>query len=755
MTTTSTTWITGFSHPQQKLLKVAFIISAIVLALHSAAILLVPSEFPNKNDIHDVLMAIEGCICAVALLTVARRARHRSRRLGQVWTLIGLATAAYACGDVIWAILEVGFKQDPFPSLADIGYLLYYPLFAVGLLLFPHAPRERSERWKLSLDISIVAVAALLFYGTVLFRPMLQVNNDEVVDWLTQFVTFAYPSLDLMLLLVVMVLVSRQNDRAERRPLLLLGLSAVLLAVADTAFNYADLNDLYVDASSWIDVCYIAMYITAFWAGLWHAEHSTNPIGEVLDAHKFEQGKKHGLWWAHVLLPYLTIAITYVLLVREHQISLSMESGESLFWMMAGGTALVIGLALVRQLVVIFENTALSAQLSKVLDASRILTTPLALDTLPQLVANELREVMEFDQASLLLLGENNTALLTPLGTPLAEHGGPFSIATSVALTEWLHRQQTILIIDTEDTDNLENSINDVKTLQQQLLPSPSTLSISSAPDNSGVPIGSWLAAPLVINERVIGALAVGRRNKHFYSYPHARIMTIFAHQTAAAMENARLRQHQARAAVIAERGRLARDLHDSVSQAIFGITLGAHTALELADKQHGHLKNSLNYVLALADGALTEMRALIFELRPESLEHEGLVRALEQQVNSLCKRHSIQANIHAPNGEPPINIDRKEALYRITIEAMQNIIKHAQANTVTVSLSQYNTTVELDVQDNGRGFDAKQDFPGHFGLTSMRERAAQVDAEISIDSLPGNGTHIRVTMPMYGRQLN
>ncbi len=754
MTTTRMMWIAGFTHPKQKFLKAAFIISAVVLALHSAAILFVPSDFPNKNAFHDVLMAIEGGISAIALLTIARRARHRSRRLGQVWTLIGLATAAYACGDVIWAILEVGLKQDPFPSLADIGYLLYYPLFAIGLLLFPHAPRERAERWKLSLDISIVAVAALLFYGNVLFRPILQATGDEAVDGLTQFVTFAYPALDVMLLLVVMVLASRQNDRSERRSLLLLALSAVLLAVADTAFNYADLNDLYVDASSWIDVCYISMYITAFWAGLWHARHTTNPIGEVLDTRKFEPTQRRGLWWVHLLLPYLTIVITYVLLVREHQLSL--DTGESLFWFMALGTALVIVLALIRQLVVIFENATLSTQLSKVLDASRILTTPSDLDSLPQLIANELREVMEFDRASMLLLGESNTALLTPLEPHPTEHGVPHSIATSAVLLEWLNKQQAILVIDTDDTDAIQSGISDIKTLQQQLLPSASALPLAGPADNnSGIHVGSWLAAPLVINERVIGALAIGRRNKNYYSHPHARIMTIFAHQTAAAMENARLRQDQARAAVVAERGRLARDLHDSVSQAIFGITLGAHTALELADKQPGHLKNSLNYVLSLADGALTEMRALIFELRPESLEHEGLVRALEQQVNSLCKRHSIQANIHAPSGEPPINIDRKEALYRITIEAMQNIIKHAHANTVTVSLNQYNTTVELDVQDNGRGFDANQDFPGHLGLTSMRERAAQVDADISINSIPGNGTRVHVSMPMYGRPLN
>ncbi len=137
-------------------------------------------------------------------------------------------------------------------------------------------------------------------------------------------------------------------------------------------------------------------------------------------------------------------------------------------------------------------------------------------------------------------------------------------------------------------------------------------------------------------------------------------------------------------------------------------------------------------------------MRALIFELRPESLEHEGLVVALEKQAAATRSRHMIAVNLSLSE-EPECSIETKEMLYRIAQEAMHNTVKHARASTIDLRLSSDNGCLTLDIVDDGRGFDTSGAFPGHLGLVSMRERAAGAGGTVSITSAPGSGTHVHV----------
>src|SRR5437870_8095689 len=132
------------------------------------------------------------------------------------------------------------------------------------------------------------------------------------------------------------------------------------------------------------------------------------------------------------------------------------------------------------------------------------------------------------------------------------------------------------------------------------------------------------------------------------------------------------------------ERQRLARELHDSVSQALYAIGLGAHTAREALESDPEQAMASIDYVLALAEAGLAEMRALIFELRPESLEMEGLVAALTKQVAVLRTRYKLAVEVDLAD-EPDLSLERKEALYRIAQEALHNIVKHAHASAVKI----------------------------------------------------------------------
>lgn len=214
--------------------------------------------------------------------------------------------------------------------------------------------------------------------------------------------------------------------------------------------------------------------------------------------------------------------------------------------------------------------------------------------------------------------------------------------------------------------------------------------------------------------------------------------------QASAALQ---LIEAQVKVAALEERQRLARELHDSVSQALYGIALGAKTARTQLERDPAKVAEPLDYVLSLAEAGLSEMRALIFELRPESLQNEGLVAALNKQADALRARYRVEV-VAVFDGEPDISIDRKEALYRIGQEALHNVAKHAKATRVNLSLCQKDGQVILEVRDNGRGFDAQVEFPGHLGLHSMRERVEPFGGSLLIESQVGAGTIIRAQLP-------
>ena len=214
------------------------------------------------------------------------------------------------------------------------------------------------------------------------------------------------------------------------------------------------------------------------------------------------------------------------------------------------------------------------------------------------------------------------------------------------------------------------------------------------------------------------------------------------------AVENARLFAQTRGKAALEERQRLARELHDSVSQALYGIALGAKTARKLLDQNPERVADPLEYVVSLAEAGLAEMRALIFELRPESLETEGLVAALEKQAAALRARHEIEVQAVLCE-EPEASPEVKEALYRIAQEALHNIVKHARANNVELRMSCGSGWISLEVSDDGVGFDASGEFPGHLGLRSMSERAERLDGSLEVEAAQGSGTRIRARIPV------
>jgi signal transduction histidine kinase len=221
------------------------------------------------------------------------------------------------------------------------------------------------------------------------------------------------------------------------------------------------------------------------------------------------------------------------------------------------------------------------------------------------------------------------------------------------------------------------------------------------------------------------------------------------AYHAASAAEYARLLRTSREKVALEERQRLARDLHDSVSQAVYGIALAARSAQELLSKDPSLVHEPLEYLLRLSEAALAEMRALIFELRPEALAREGLTGALKHHTAALRARHGIKVE-ESLGAEPELSFERKQGLYRIAQEALHNAARHARAKRVVVALSQVNSNIRLEVSDDGVGFDSEgASNPGHFGLNTMRERATELGGTLEIDSRVKGGTTVRAIVPV------
>ena len=264
----------------------------------------------------------------------------------------------------------------------------------------------------------------------------------------------------------------------------------------------------------------------------------------------------------------------------------------------------------------------------------------------------------------------------------------------------------------------------------------------------SAVIVGDALALPLRARDEVVGVL-------HAYASPGAgwdeeplRLAAGLAAQAAVAIENARLYERAKEQAADEERRHLARELHDSVSQAIYAVVLTSHAVRKRLVADPEASAAALDSVIELAEGALAEMRALIFELRPEVLADVGLVGALERQLDGLELRHAL-ATDRQLGEEPEIAFAAKQVLLRVVQEALHNVAKHAHAHTVNVRMRHDQRTLRITIEDDGVGFDAERTYPGHLGLTSMHERVAQLGGRLSVTSTPGSGTTVDVRLPL------
>ena len=228
-------------------------------------------------------------------------------------------------------------------------------------------------------------------------------------------------------------------------------------------------------------------------------------------------------------------------------------------------------------------------------------------------------------------------------------------------------------------------------------------------------------------------------------------LAAIVSERRRGAVELAESQRREGERAAI-ERQRIARDLHDSVSQSLFSTTLHVRTAQRALEREEldsiGPLGEELREIGQLTRGALAEMRALIFELRPGALAEEGLVVALAKQASALSAREGLVIEVEGPGERLPLGSVVEAQLYLLGQEAMANVVKHARASSATVRLAAKDDTVSIEVSDDGRGFDPAAVGREHFGLRSMRGRVADLGGRFEVTSALGRGTVLRVEVP-------
>ena len=462
----------------------------------------------------------------------------------------------------------------------------------------------------------------------------------------------------------------------------------------------------------------VTAVVVVYW--LWFVPHPFNAHDLLIDGMSF-------IWYC--------IIMGFVVMLSTNQLRAALErAGQARLEVNNRNRALEREVAERRQTE--SDLAMRTRELTQLLEMSKRVSATLDLRHLLDLVVELLQPVVNYNSITISeYLGKGQMLTLTHRGNlPLLAKEWFIDLALDCHLADALEGHGPVVISDIRADTVLARAYRDRQVRLKERVPDH---------------VACVAYVPLVSRNKVIGLMTLGHAVPNAYTVQSLRLVAAFANQIAVSIENARLHEKAVQAAALTERSRLARELHDSVSQALFGIVLGSRTLLNRSALGDTPQTNTVEYVLSLAEAALAEMRALIFELRPESLQSEGLVIAFRRQAEALCARHKIEVKLDDLACEPELSIEAKESLYRIGLEAIQNTIKHAHATRVNLRLTQENGKVLLEIVDNGCGFDMHTEYPGHFGLHTMRERAEQFGGSLVLQSAQGTGTQVQVKLPI------
>jgi two-component system nitrate/nitrite sensor histidine kinase NarX len=357
----------------------------------------------------------------------------------------------------------------------------------------------------------------------------------------------------------------------------------------------------------------------------------------------------------------------------------------------------------------------------------------------PELILDQLREIIEYTHCGLFTLEDSTLVTLAMRGMPKLGGSLPFRVHLQgpETLTALFNKHRPIRIADVWSDDP-----------QAQFL--RSLLSDEASALLEG--IKSWMWVPLAVKSRIVGGLGVAHEKRNHFTFHHANLALSVANQAAMTIINAELYGRAQALAVLEERQRLARNLHDAINQSLFSAGLIAEVLPRLWERDQAEARQSLEDLRRLTRGAMAEMRALLAELRPSTLTDAELGDLLRLLANAFTGRTNIPTKVTVV-GQGALPAEAQVAIYRVCQEALNNVAKHAAASTVEINLRHAGAALELSIRDDGRGFVTERSTSGHYGLSMMHERAEAVGAQLSITSQPGHGTELTIRWKEAGKK--
>ena len=365
-----------------------------------------------------------------------------------------------------------------------------------------------------------------------------------------------------------------------------------------------------------------------------------------------------------------------------------------------------------------------SEQLRAINEVGRRISSILSLDELLPYVAESLQQTFHYSSVNIFLASPDHTGVTLKALAGESEAG--FTPGFNIPFGEGT-------VGKVAETGKPLNSINHAQT-------SNGTFQNES---------GSEIAVPLSIGADILGVLDIESLEPDAFDEIDMFTAQTLGDQLAIAIENARLYGESQDTAILAERNRMAREIHDTLAQGFTGIILQLEAAEQVLEEDGALARTHMDRAQKLARQSLNEARRSVWALRPQELEHEPLTAAMRRQLAIFEQDTGVKTGLKAPEAEPPLSADIENALLRILQEALTNVKKHARAGRLEVGLSIDRSDVRLKIDDDGAGFQSETSTEKHFGLISMRERAKLLGGSFQIWSEAGKGTHLEAIIPI------